>query len=189
MTGHAFFGKMSIETTDAGPDDGSYDITIFGADAQKTYGGTIFTFGIETGAIFSWDSDVQYFSASSGSGGGTVKVRVDVNSFMMDYFFGAFIGFEPAKWFRLTVGTGPLLICGTRSTEPEESAPEEFTADSVIEFGAGVYARACADIFFTESFGLNTGVRKNETTLSFNDPSGDIEIDGWQYYIGLAFRF
>ena len=47
-----------------------------------------FQYGFETGALFSIDSDVRNFAASSGSGGGTVAVSVDVNSFLIDYFDG-----------------------------------------------------------------------------------------------------
>lgn len=28
-----------------------------------------------------------------------------------------------------------------------------------------------------------------KTTLRLNDSSGDVDLEGWQYYVGLAFRF
>jgi hypothetical protein len=189
IAGHAFYGKMSVPTTDPNIESSSYDISIFGADVQKPFGGEIFKYGIETGAVFSWDSYVQYFRASSGGNGGTVLVSVAVDSFVMDYFFGGYIGFEPVNWFRLSVGAGPLLTWGMRQSEPEESTSDEYTAESVAEFGAGIYARACVDIFLSEAFGINAGVRKTETTLSFKDTVGETSIEGWQYYLGLAFRF
>ena len=189
IAGHAFYGKMSVPTTDPNIDSNYYDISIFGADVQKSFGGEIFKYGVETGAVFSWDSYVQYFRASSGGNGGTVSVSVAVNSFIMDYFFGGYIGFEPVNWLHLSVGAGPLLIWGMRQSEPEESTADEITAESVVEFGAGIYARAGVDIFLSKTFGINAGVRKTETTLSFKDTAGETNIEGWQYYVGLAFRF
>jgi len=189
LTGHVFYGKMIIPNNDSDLEGDDYDVGIFGADVQKSFGGETFKYGIETGAIFSIDSDVRRFSASSGSGGGTVAVAVDVNSLMFDYFFGGYLGFEPTKWFRLNVGAGPLIIWGSRETESEESTPEEFTSESESGFGAGLYARVGIDIFFTDNFGFNVGARINETTLSFEDPAGKVDVEGWQYYFGVAFRF
>jgi len=189
MACHAFYGKMSVPTTDSNIESSSDDIRIVGADAQKPFGGGIFKYGIETGAIFSWDSDVQYFRASSGGNGGTISVSVEVDWFIIDYFFGGYIGFEPAHWFRLSVGAGPLLIWGMRESEPEESTSDEFTAESDVKFGAGLYARASVDIFLSKTFGINAGVRRTQTTLSFKDAAGETDIEGWQYYLGLAFRF
>lgn len=189
MACHAFYGKMNVSTTDPDNDSSSDDINIVGVDGQKPFGGGIFKYGVETGAIFSWDSDVQYFRASSGEDGGTVSASVEVDWFIIDYFFGGYIGFEPAHWFRLSVGAGPLLIWGMWESEPKESTTDELTDESETEFGVGLYARASVDIFLSETFGINAGVRKTETTLSFKDAAGETDIEGWQYYLGLAFRF
>ncbi|MES0445791.1 MAG: hypothetical protein ABUJ92_04535 [Desulfobacterales bacterium] len=189
LTGHGFFGKMIIPNNDPDLEGGDYDIRILGADVQKPFGGATFKYGIECGALFSLDSDVRHFSASSGPGGGQVTVSVDVNSLLFDYFFGGYLSFEPAKWLRLNMGAGPLLIYGMRETEPEASAPEDVTSESESGFGAGLYARAGIDIFLTEEFGLNVGARISESTLSFEDTAGKVDVDGWQYYFGIAFHF
>jgi hypothetical protein len=151
-------------------------------------GGT-FKYGVETGAIFNLDSDVRSYSASSGGGGGQVTVSVDVTSLLFDYFFGGYLSFEPTKWLRLNVGAGPLLIFGMWETEPEASAPEDIFDDSESGFGAGLYARAGIDIFLTEKFGLHVGARISESSLRFEDTAGKVDVDGWQYYFGIAFRF
>jgi len=189
LTGHVFYGKMLIPSSDSDLEGDDYDVSIFGADVQKPFGGGTFKYGIETGAFFSMDSDVRSFSVSSGSSGGTVAVSVDVKSLLIDYFFGVYLGFEPAKWLRLNVGAGPLLIWGERETEPEASAPEYISSESESGFGAGLYARAGIDIFLTENSGLNVGARINETTLSFKDTTGKVDIEGWQYYFGITFHF
>ena len=187
--GHAVYGKMEIANDDPDMKGGDYLINIFGADVQKPFDDGPVTYGLETGALFSLDTDVRSFSASSGSEGGQASISVDVNSIIFDYFFGGYLGLRPAKWLKLTVGAGPLLIWASRETEPEESATEEIGSRSESGFGAGIYARAGIDIFFTETFGIYTGARANKTTLSFENTAGSVDLEGLQYYGGIAFKF
>jgi len=186
--GHAFLGKMIIPETASELEDDTQEITIFGAEAQRPYTSGIFEAGIEAGAIYSWDSTLRYFKASSGEGGGTVAIGVTVDSFMMDYFFGGYVGLQPFEWLRFGVGAGPLIIWGMRTIEPEDPAADETTADSEVEFGGGLYARAYIDIYLSKIFGVYAGARRAETTLSFEDATGTLDIEGWQYYFGLSFR-
>ena len=80
-------------------------------------------------------------------------------------------------------------LWGIQKTEPDKSDSEDVTSNSEIEFGAGLYARAGIDIFLSEQFGLNIGARINETTLTFENTAGNFDIEGLQYYFGIAFRF
>ena len=41
----------------------------------------------------------------------------------------------------------------------------------------------------TEQFGIFAGARINETTLSFEDSTDKLDIEGYQYYGGISFRF
>ena len=189
MAGHAFYGKMNIsnENTDVG--GGDFVISVFGADGQKPLGGDYFRYGWETGIFFSIDSDTRTWAASGGGGGGTVAVAVDVNSIMIDYFLGGYLSIEPNEHFRLYAGAGPLIIWAQRETESEASIPEYTVSGTESDIGAGLYARAGLDIFFNDQFGVFAGARINETTLSFEDETGKVEIEGYQYYGGIAFRF
>ncbi len=189
LTGHAFYGKMSIANQDSDLEGGDFEITVFGADGQKPLGGNTFKYGWETGAFFSIDSDTRSWAASGGSGGGTAVVVVDVNSIMIDYFLGGFLAIEPNDHFRLYTGAGPLLIWAKRETEPEVSIPEYTNTGSESDIGAGFYVRAGLDIFLTRQFGLFAGGRITETTLSFEDDTGKVDIEGYQCYFGVAFRF
>lgn len=188
-TGHVFYGRMNIQND--GPDvgGGDYNVTIFGADAQKPLDQGAFQYGLETGALFSLDSDVRRFSASSGSGGGSVSVSVDVNAFMVDYFFGGYVALEAADRFRLYAGAGPLLIWAQRETEPREPIPEPFADESDSGLGVGLYARVGLDILLTDRWGAHAGIRATRTTLELKDAYQDVDIQGWQYYFGMAFRF
>ena len=189
LNGHVFYGMMNISNDDSNSEDEDLDISIFGADAQKALGGRVFKYGFETGLLFSIDTNVRSFFASSGNDGGKVAVSVDVNSLMFDYFAGGFLSFEPAKWFRFSLGAGPLIIWSFLETESEEPNSGEVTSQSDSGFGVGVYARAGVDIFVTQSVGLNIGTRINETTLSLKNSQGNIDVEGWQYYFGIALRF
>ena len=187
--GHAFYGKMNIANDDTDIGGGDFEITVFGADGQQPLGGDAFKYGWETGLLLSIDSDTRTWAASGGSGGGTVAVAVDVNSIMIDYFLGGYLAIEPNDHFRLYAGAGPLLIWVKRDTDPEESAPDYITSQSESDIGAGLYARAGLDIFFTDQFGVFAGGRITETTLSFEDDTGKVDIEGYQCYFGVAFRF
>jgi hypothetical protein len=185
---HAFWGQMVIDETASELEEDTQSITIFGADAQRSYTGGLVELGMETGAILSWDSSLRYLKASSGGNGGSVAVAVTVDSFMIDYFFGGFVGLKPFEWLRCGVGAGPLLIWGFREIEPEDPAADEAAANSVVEFGGGLYVRAFIDIYLSKIFGVYAGARGVETTLSFEDASGTLDIDGWQFYVGLSLR-
>ena len=82
-----------------------------------------------------------------------------------------------------------MLVWVKRETEPEESAPDYITSQSESDIGAGLDARAGLDIFFTKQFGIFAGGRITETTLSFEDDTGKVDIEGYQCYFGVAFRF
>lgn len=189
LNGHVFYGTMNISNDDPYSENEDFDILIFGADAQKPLVKGAFRYGFETGFLFSIDSDVRNFYASSGEDGAKAAVSVDVNSLMIDYFAGGFISFEPAKWFRISFGAGPLIIWSLWETESEETNSEDVTSQSDSDFGVGVYARAGIDLFFTKKVGLNIGARVNETTLNLKSSQGEVDVEGWQYYFGIAFRF
>ena len=52
LTGHVFYGKMLIPNNDSDLGGSDYDVSIFGVDVQKPYGGGTFKYGLETGALF-----------------------------------------------------------------------------------------------------------------------------------------
>jgi opacity protein-like surface antigen len=189
LTGHVVYSNLMIQNDDSDLNGGDYEIGMFGADAQKAFGGKAVKYGVETGAMFSSDSEVRKFRASSGPRGGSVAVSMDISSVLIDYYFGAFASFEPGDRLRIYAGAGPLIIWGLWETKPEASIGKEVASESESGLGAGLYARAGMDLFFTENLGLGAGVRILDSTLRFEDSAGKVDVAGWQYYIGLAFRF
>ena len=64
-----------------------------------------------------------------------------------------------------------------RTTEPQESLSEASPVDSVMEFGAGIYANAGIDTFLSDIFGVHASVRKTETSMTFEDKYEDVQIN------------
>jgi hypothetical protein len=189
LTAHAVYGRLLIENNDPDLEGDDYDITLIGADAQKPFGGETLKYGVEVGGLFNWESDTKWLAASSGGSGGQVAVAIDINSFLIDFYFGGYLSFEPTKWLRLHVGAGPLIIGGLWETEAEDPDSEVVKSESESGLGVGIYARAGLDIIFTGNVGLTAGSRINKTTLSFEDTPGEVDVEGWQYFLGLAIRF
>ena len=185
LVGHAYYGRMIIPNDDPAVGGGDYKIDIFGVDVQKSLRPGAFLYGYETGALLSLDSDVRRFRASSGNEGGTVEVALDINSILVDYFFGGFVGAELAKWLRLYAGGGPLIIWGSRETETEATETQPADSDTQSGWGLGFYLRAGVDLLFTDTFGIHAGTRVTETNLRFEDTSGDVDLEGWQSIISL----
>ena len=189
MTLQFMIGEMVISNDDPRVSDGDYNLTLFGVAAQKPFYGEMSRVGIETGALFNWKSDTRAYAASSGSGGGTIAISVDINQFLFDYFFGGYVSLQPLKWFRLYVGAGPLLIYGSWETDEKDPTTSQVETKSESGFSAGVYARGGIDIIITENFILGAGIRGTKTGLSFNDTVGNVDVEGWQYFGVISFRF
>jgi opacity protein-like surface antigen len=182
-------GEMVISNDDPQVSGGDYNITLVGAAAQNPFYGNLAQAGIETGLLLNWKSETRAYSVSGGGGGGSLAVSVDINQFLFDYFFGGYVSLQPVKWFRLYIGAGPLLIYGSRETDETDPATSQTERKTESGFGAGVYGRGGVDIVFTETFMLGAGVRATRTSLSLNDTAGKVDVEGWQYFGVITFRF
>jgi opacity protein-like surface antigen len=189
MTLQLMLGEMVIANDDPQISGGDYNITLFGAAAQKPFFGQLAQAGIETGLLLNWESETRAYAASGGGGGGTLAVSADINQFLADYFFGGYVSLQPIKWFRLYIGAGPLLIYASRETEETDPATSQVEKKSESGFSAGVYGRAGIDLIFADKFMLGAGVRGTQTGLSLNDTAGKVDVEGWQYFGVLSFRF
>ena len=181
-------GEMVISNDDPRVSDGDYNITLFGVAAQKPFYGEMTLVGIETGGLFNWKSETRAYAASGG-GGGTIAISADINQFFFDYFFGGYVSLQPLKWFRLYAGAGPLLIYGSREYEKKDPTTFQIETKSDSGFSGGMYGRAGIDIIISENFILGANIRGIKTGLSFNDTVGNVDVEGWQYFGVISFRF
>lgn len=186
---HFMYGYMALENNDPGISGGDFSLDLIGISGQVPYGGTKMQYGLEYGGLLSLQSDTRSIVVSSGGSGGSINVSVDINSFLVDGFFGGFVSARPLRWIRFYLGAGPLLIYGERKSESAEPMPEPYTATKESAFGAGIYARAGVDIIFTDRFAVSASLRGTQTSLSFKKAGAKVELEGWQYLIGMSYRY
>jgi len=186
---HVMYGYMALENDDPDVSGGDYSLGLFGLSGQVPYGGSKVQYGLEYGALLSLQSDTRSIVATGGSSGGSINVSVDLNAFLLDGFFGGFVSARPLKWMRFHLGAGPLLIYGERATDSAEPTPEPYTSAKESALGAGVYARAGVDIIFTDRFAIGASLRGTQTSLSFKEAGGKVDMEGWQFFIAMSFRY
>ncbi len=183
------YGKMVVANDEGDVGGGDFNIPLFGAAVQKAFGGDFVHYGIETGGLFNWQNDIRSWHVSGGGSGGSAAVALDINGFIFDYFFGGYASVTPVPFLRLYLGGGPLLIYGYRKSENSDAqtSVKETTSDS--GFGVGAYARAGLELILTDHVIFGAGVRGTRTSLALKDASGKVDIEGWQYFGGVSFRF
>jgi hypothetical protein len=182
-------GEMNIANSDDQIKANNFDILLLGASAQKAYGGSLLNYGIEIGGLFHWQSDIRSYVISSDESGGTVAGSLDINAFLFDYFFGAYLSVDPAKWMRFYLGAGPLLIFGSRTTENVNPFTEKKESVHDSGYGVGNYARLGVEFIFTDRVIFSVSARHTWTNLSLEGPTDKLDIEGWQYFGGLSFRY
>ena len=168
-------GQMIIPNDNDRVGGGDYDIPLIGFAFQTPYGGTLFQYGLEGGALFSWKSDTRSFAASGGGGGGSVSVSLDIEALLADLFFGVYSSYDFDEKVREIEQVDP-------TTETTESR-----SDSGMDVGG--YVRIGMDLILTDEAIFSIGIRGTKTGLTFTDTTGDVDIEGIQYYAGLSARF
>jgi opacity protein-like surface antigen len=188
LYGQLMVAAFSADDTDENFEGDSFDLTLVGVAAQKPLLADLpVDLGFETGALLSWKNDTRFAQISSGPSGGTIRVEIENQMLLVDYFFGGYAGFRPTRWLRLFAGAGPLLVYGYREIEPEpyNGASPEKTYESKLAIGA--YARCGAEIVFTDRCMLGAGVRATTSGLEFKEPVGSIRYEGIQYFLSFSF--
>jgi opacity protein-like surface antigen len=177
--------NMTLEEEDADVDGDDYNLTIFGAAAQRPLKKNGLEYGYEFGLLFSMKNDSRLIEASSGPSGGVIKVQFENQMLLIDYFGGGYVGYSFSKRLRLYAAAGPLIVYGRRAFDSEE----EDTIKSEIEskLSAGLYGRAGIEFKITDIFMIGTGVRAVKSGLKFDEPAGKIRYEGIQYVFNITF--
>ncbi len=66
---------------------------------------------------------------------------------------------------------------------------DEIIRHSESAFGVGVYGRAGAEIRLVDRSFLGLGVRWVATELDFDQPIGDLDVEGWQGFLTFTVGF
>jgi hypothetical protein len=189
LVSHIVYGQLVLDTENLDYEDDDYSVNLVGYDTQQCHGGDTLKYGLEGGALLSWESDVRSIVVTGGDGGAKVAVSADISALLIDIFLGGYLSYEPSQWVRIYAGAGPLVLWGRRETDTLTADDEPVESDSESGFGVGIYGRAGFDVIFQENIGLTIGARFTQTSLSFEDPVGEVEVEGWAYYAGFVFRY
>jgi hypothetical protein len=178
-----------MELDEDAPDmeEKNYDLTFFGAAAQKPYYRNTFEYGFETGANLSMKNDTNVLSYSAGSSGGTIRAEIDNQWFLFDYFGGGYVAANIAKRLRLYAGAGPLLIYGSWEYDPDEN-DDDLDDENESHLSAGIYGRCGFEIALIEKMSIGAGIRAISTNLKFDDAFGDIKVEGNQVFFNVSFK-
>jgi len=168
-------------------DEKNYDLTFFGAAAQKPFYKDLLEYGFETGANLSMKNDTNVLSYTAGSSGGKIKVEIDNTWFLFDYFGGGYVAANIAKRLRLYAGAGPMLIYGSWEHEPDEN-DGDFDDNTESHLSAGIYGRSGFEIAIIERMSFGAGIRAIATNLQFDDSFGDIKVEGTQFFFNVSFK-
>jgi opacity protein-like surface antigen len=188
LISHMVYGQLILDTDDLDYEDEDYSVNLVGYDTQQCHGGDTLKYGLEGGALLSWESDVRSIVVTGGGGGAKVAVSADTSALLIDIFFGGYLSYEPSQRVRIYAGAGPLFLWGRRETDTLTTDDETVESDSESGIGVGIYGRAGFDLMFQENMGLTIGARFSQTSLSFEDPAGEVDVEGWEYYAGFVFR-
>jgi hypothetical protein len=189
LISHIVYGRLVLDTDDLDYEDDDYSVDLVGYDTQQCHGGDRLKYGLEGGALLSWESDVRSIVVTGGGSGANVRVSADISALLIDVFFGGYLSVEPSPWARIYAGAGPLFLWGQRETDTLTADGETVESDSESGFGVGIYGRAGFDVIFQENIGLTIGARFTQTSLSFEDSVGEVDVEGWEYYAGFVFRY
>jgi hypothetical protein len=189
LISHIVYGRFVLDTKDLDYEVDDYEVDLVGFDTQQSWGGERLKYGLEGGALVSWESDVRSIVVTGGGGGANIAVSADVSALLFDIFLGGYLSFEPSQRVRIYAGAGPLVLWGQRETDTLTANDETVENESESGFGVGLYGRAGFDVIIKDNIGLTIGARITRTTLSFDDPVGEVDVEGWEYYAGFVFRY
>jgi opacity protein-like surface antigen len=180
--------QMNLEEDDTDVQDDTYELPFIGVAVQKPFNKKRLVYGLESGALLSFDNETRHINASGGSSGGSATVVIDNEMFLLDYFLGGYLSIEIARRLRLYAGAGPLIVYGSREIKPENE--DDVTIQPVTEsgIGFGAYARAGLELKIVDYFMIGAGLRTMTSGLEFEDEVGKNKIEGTQYYISISFK-
>lgn len=140
--------------------------------------GDAVTFGLDGGAILSWDADTSVVAI----GGGSAVVAVDASLFFADLFVGPGVGVLLGPWARLNLGAGPLLLTGWADLDEPDG-------DSEGLFGWGGYVRGSVEFWISDTSSLGLGARAFTSWLDVGDDARDLDPRGIQGFLAFSMAF
>ncbi len=140
------------------------------------------TLGLEGGVLFGWRSD----SVTAVGHGGTIRVDIDSNLYLLDLFLGPYVSANLGQRWRIYAGAGPLMMVGQYDKRSDEHVSESETIredKTSMAFGGGLYARTGIEFKFEDGSFMGLCVRGFRSRLDFEDVPEDIDVNGIQFLI------
>jgi hypothetical protein len=170
-------GSSSVD----GRSSGVNQYPVIGGGAQWKVAGKRLDFGIEGMIGFGWRSGGSAFV--SDGGGLTVAVKVDL--LMIDLYGGPFLSIPLGDRARVYGGAGPVITFADYNQKSEETIESE----SGSGFGTGVYGRFGFEFAVWTGAFVGLGARWQDSTISLSGGAGDLEAQGWQYFLSVTQGF
>lgn len=164
-----------------GSDEDTAQAPVIGGGAQWKLGGTRVDFGVEAMFAFSWRTNATAIS----SGGGGATVAVDIDLYLFEIFGGPLVNFFVNDDWRIYASAGPVLQwAGLNQGNNDENIDSNDTG-----FGTGGYARFGIEYRIMKGTMLGLGARYSSSSIDLGSEIGDLDLDGSQFVLTVTQGF
>ncbi len=174
---------------------GDYSHLPLGGGVSQMLWGDRAQYGFEGGGLISWKNDNVVFAG----GNPGLKVTVEGEFFMLDFFMGGVVAVKPTPWLRLYAAAGPSIawgyLSGADDVEEEEEGgvivdgPNGFLivdlSKSSNDFSFSAYVRTGLEIELSSGITFGLSARYVEHDFGF---AGDrtLGLDETQYFLTIG---
>ena len=174
---------------------GDYANLPLGGGVSQMLWGERAQYGFEGGGLVSWKSDKVEFAG----GNPGLKVSVEGEFFMLDFFMGGVVAVRPTPWLRLYAAAGPSIAWGYLSGDDDAeeeggllvNGPNSFLiiefGDSSNDFSVAAYARAGIEFELRNGITLGASARYVEHDFDFSGRRA-LALDDTQFFLTLGGR-
>jgi len=179
------------------PDSGSrlvgeLDTLPYGGGASQRLWGGRARDGFEGGGLITWKNDRIAFASDPGG----LRVAIDNELLVLDFFLGGVLSLRPAGGLNLTLAAGPALAWGHVAGDgDDESAASSANGTTVFidldgsgnDLSLVPYARAGLGWEFANGFEVGVSARYAPHEFDFGH-RGEVELDEVQWFLTLGQR-
>jgi len=170
---------------------GELDTLPYGGGASQRLWGRRARYGFEGGGLIAWKNDRIAFASDPGG----LRVAIDNELLVLDFFLGAVLSFRPVGGLNVTLAAGPTLAWGhvAGDGDDESAVGGNGTAVFIDLDGSGnelslvPYGRAGVAWEFANGFEVGVSARYAPHEFDFGR-RGEVELDEVQWFLTLGQR-
>jgi hypothetical protein len=163
-----------------GSGESSAQMPVIGGGAQCKLAGDRVDLGVEAMLGLGWRSSGTAFV----SGGSGAVVAVDVGLLLIDLYGGPFVNVFLDESVRVYAAAGPLM----QWADYEQDGPDPLNTGAGTGFGLGYYTRAGIEADFGGTL-IGLGVRWSQSTIDLSGGQGELDLDGIQVALTVAYWY